>query len=135
MEKSADLRQAGAGLVLVGRGTPPMTHDFRRESGFRGAIYVDPDGVAYRTADLLRAPTTRFLRWRVLSAYWRARRDGFRQTKSRSDPHQLGGTLVLSPGDRVVYAWRNTSAEDDAPLDDVLVVLRERRAYDQETRV
>jgi hypothetical protein len=124
LERSADLRAAGAGLALVGRGTPAMAHAFREEAGVRGAIYVDPEGKAYAAAGLERAAITRFLRPRVLLAAWRARRKGFRQTKVAGDPYQLGGTLVLAPGDRIVFAWRNASAEDDAPVDDVLRALR-----------
>ena len=124
LERSPEIRAAGAGIALVGRGTPPQAHAFREEVGFRGAMYVDPEGKAYAAAGMERATRIRFLRPRVLMAGYRAWRKGFRQTKPSSDPLQLGGTLVLAPGDRIVLAWRNASAEDDAPLDDVLRALR-----------
>jgi len=124
MKRSAEIRAAGAGLALLGRGSPPMAHAFREESGFRGAMYVDPEGKAYGAAGMVRGAITRFLRPRVLMAAWRARRKGFRQTKVAGDPYQLGGTLILAPGDRIVFAWRNVSAEDDAPVHDVLAALQ-----------
>jgi hypothetical protein len=53
----------------------------------------------------------------------RARRAGFRQTKVEGDPWQLGGTLVVAPGDRVLYAYANRSPQDEAPVEDVLDAL------------
>ena len=54
----------------------------------------------------------------------RARSAGHRQRKTAGDPWQLGGTLVVAPGDRLLYAWRNRTAYDDAPIAEVLAALR-----------
>ena len=58
----------------------------------------------------------------------RARKEGFRQAKVQGDPWQLGGTLVVAPGDRVLYAWRNRNADDDAPVEAVLAAPRKGAA-------
>jgi peroxiredoxin len=119
-----DVRAAGAGIALVGLGTPDMARDARRETGWRGPIYVDEEGLSYRAAGLARATIAGVLRPRVVLAALRARKEGFRQGRTRGDPWQLGGTMVVAPGDRVLYAWRNRFADDDAPMEEVLAVLR-----------
>jgi hypothetical protein len=105
-----------------------MARGARRESGWRGPIYVDGEGVAYRAAGLVKTGVAGVLRPRVVMAALRARREGFRQGRTRGNPWQLGGTLVIAPGDRVLYAWRNRAADDDAPMEEVLAALRGARA-------
>lgn len=121
------MRAAGAGIAVVGQGTPEMAQDARRETGWRGPIYVDGEGVAYRAAGLAKATIVGVFRPRVVMAALRARREGFRQGRTRGNPWQLGGTLVVAPGDRVLYAWRNRAADDDAPMEEVLTALRGAR--------
>ena len=48
--------------------------------------------------------------------------------KVEGDPWQLGGTLVVAPGDRIVYRWRNANVDDDAPIDDVIAALARSRS-------
>lgn len=122
-----DVRAAGAGIALVGLGTPDMASDARRETGWRGPIYVDGDAAAYRAAGLAKATIAGVFRPRVVLAALRARREGFRQGRTRGNPWQLGGTLVVAPGDRVLYAWRNRAADDDAPMEEVLAAMRGKR--------
>lgn len=96
---------------------------FRLLSGWRGPILVDGTGEAYRALALERTSLLRLLRPRLLREALAARREGHRQTAVVGDAWQLGGTLAVAPGDRVLFAWRNAGPEDDAPLDDVLAAL------------
>ncbi len=88
---------------------------------------MDATGAAYAAAALRRLRPWSLFRPRMIRNAMRARKEGFRQTKVQGDPWQLGGTLVVAPGDRVLYAWRNTNADDDAPLSEVLAALGRRR--------
>ena len=124
MRRRDDIVGSGAGLAVVGQGTPAFAKAFRDETGFRGPIYVDREAKAYAAAGLVKAGPIGLLRPRMLVAAFRARRQGFRQGATRGNPWQLGGTLAIAPGDRVVYAWKNASAEDDAPIDQVVAALR-----------
>jgi len=89
---------------------------------------VDERREAYAVADLRRMSLLSLLRPKMLREALRARKEGFRQTKTQGDPWQLGGTMVVAPGDRVVYAYRNAGPEDEAPLDDVLAAARRATA-------
>jgi alkyl-hydroperoxide reductase/thiol specific antioxidant family protein len=92
--------------------------------GWSGVLLVDADGAAYRAAGTGRTSVLSLLRPRLWSAALAARRRGLRQGKAETDPWQLGATLVVAPGDRVLFEHRNRSVEDDAPLDAVLAALR-----------
>jgi hypothetical protein len=113
-------------------GTPPAARAFRDATGWRGPLYVDPDAVAYEAAGLVRASPAKFLRPRVALAVLRARKRGFRQGKTVGDPLRLGGTLLVAPGDVLAWSWRNASAEDDAPVEDVAAAARAWREQQEE---
>lgn len=50
---------------------------------------------------------------------------GNRQRKTGRRPTQLGATLVIAPGDELLYIDRESFAGDHADLDEVLAVLRD----------
>jgi hypothetical protein len=124
MKWEPDIRAAGRAVALVGLGTPPFARAFREATGYARPIFVDSESLAYRAVALARMRPWSLLRPRMLRHALRARRGGFRQGATSGDPWQLGGTLVVSPGDRLLYSWRNTNADDDAPLDEVIAALR-----------
>lgn len=124
LRRAADFAAAGVDLAVVGVGTPEQARAFRVLTGWKGAIVVDAERKAYAVADLRRMGLLSLLRPRMIREALRARKEGFRQTKTQGDPWQLGGTMVVGPGDRVFFAYRNQGPEDEAPLDDVLVAAR-----------
>lgn len=93
-------------------------------AGWQGVVLVDGEGASYAAVALRRTGLLSLLRPRLVREALRARKEGFRQRKTQGDPWQLGGTIVVAPGDRVLYAHRNAGPEDEAPLDDVLAALR-----------
>jgi hypothetical protein len=113
----------GADVVLVGQGEPADAAAFRALSGWRGPILVDGPGDAWRAVALRRTSLLGLLRPRLLREALAATREGHRQTAVQGDAWRLGGTLVVAPGDRVLFAYRNTGPEDEAPIDEVLAAL------------
>lgn len=126
MKHEGDVRAAGGTLAVIGLGTPAFAKAFRASTRYEGPLFVDAEGLAYRAVALKRLRLWNLFRPRMIRSAMRAHREGFRQGKVEGDPWQLGGTLVVAPGDRLVYAWRNTNADDDAPIDDVLAALGAR---------
>ena len=49
---------------------------------------------------------------------------GHRQRNTGRRPTQLGATLVVGPGDELLYIDKESYAGDHADLDEVLTVLR-----------
>lgn len=128
MKREADVRAVGASVAVIGLGTPLFAKGFRSATGYVGPLFVDVSGEAYRAVSLKRLKVWSLFSPRMIRSALRARKEGFRQGKVEGDPWQLGGTLVVAPGDRLLYAWRNKNADDDAPIDDVLGGIRKARA-------
>jgi hypothetical protein len=93
-------------------------------TGWPGVLLADDAGTAFRAAGTGRTSFLSLLRPRLWTAALAARRRGLRQGKAPTDPWQLGATLVVAPGGRILLAHRNRSVEDDVPVDEVLAVLR-----------
>ncbi len=128
MKREADIRAAGGSIAVVGLGTALFARGFRESTKYTGPLFVDREGLAYKAVALGRLRAWNLFSFRMLRNAWKARREGFRQGKVEGDPWQLGGTLVVAPGDRLLFAWRNQNADDDAPIDDVIAALRGARA-------
>ena len=124
MKREAEIVAAGGSIAVVGLGTPSFAKGFRASTRYTGSLFVDGEGLAYKAVTLKRLRLWNLLSVRMLRNALRARKEGFRQGKVEGDPWQLGGTVVVAPGDRILYAWRNQNADDDAPIDDVIAALR-----------
>src|SRR5262245_43299742 len=119
---------AGAGVALFGVGEPSQARAFRAKAGWTGPIVVDAKGEAYAAAGIGKIGCLALLRPSLWLASIRSRKEGFQQTKVQGDPWQLGGTLVVAPGYRLIYAYLNASPQDEAPLDAVVEAARSASA-------
>lgn len=121
-DAQSEITGRGAHLVVIGNGTPHQARDLREDLDYRGTLWVDPDMVAYRAAGLERGVSKAFS-LKMFGHAWRAMRAGHRQKGVQGDPWQMGGTFVIAPGDRVLYAHVSGEAGDHPDLADVLASL------------
>ena len=128
MTREAEITAAGGRIAVVGLGTPMFAKGFRAETGYRGPLFIDGEGAAYRAVSLKRLRLWNLFSPRMIRNVLKSKKLGFKQGKVEGDPWQLGGTLVVAPGDRIVYRWRNANVDDDAPIDDVIAALRSSHA-------
>ncbi len=114
-----DLHAAGCEVFVIGNGTPSFIEGFRAETGWRGAIYVDPSLAVYKAAGLQRGVLSTF----NLSAAWRSvgtLRRGVKQGRTQGDPWQQGGVLVVSPAGEIRWSHASDGPGDNASADDIL---------------
>ena len=123
MGRESEITSLNGRIAVVGLGTPAFAKGFREATGYRGPLFVDAEGAAYRAVSMKRLRPWNLLSFRMLRNVFRARKAGFKQGKVEGDPWQLGGTLVVTPGDRIVLRWRNSNVDDDAPIDVVISAL------------
>jgi hypothetical protein len=122
----AGLEERGVSVVAVGIGSPADARAAREATGYAGLLLADSSASLHRVLALRRVGALRHLfRLRALREALRARKEGHRQVGVTGDPAQQGGTFALGPGRRVLYAWRNAAADDDAPIEDVVEALSE----------
>ena len=87
-------------------------------------MLLDTEGEASRIVEMNQLKATSFIRPDALLAGGRSLFGGNRQHKTGARPMQLGATLVISPGDEVLYIDKDSYAGDHADLDEVLAILR-----------
>ena len=86
-------------------------------------VLLDEDGVA---ADIVETKTLGVRAMLKPSAYLAGVRSvakGHRQRKTGRRPTQLGATLVIGPGDELLYEDYEDFAGDHADIDEVLAAL------------
>ncbi len=124
--QKASLEKGGATLVLLGNGKPHHAKWFLEATGLDVPVYCDPELTAYAAAGLKRTVLSVF-NPAALGAAVRAYRGGNRQTKTKGDPWQQGGVLVLDrrQGTTKPVRYQHISgfAGDRAPIGKVLTAL------------
>lgn len=118
----------GARTIAIGNGTPLMARDFVERFNIQMPVYTDPERSSYRLAGLKR---NFGLGFKSLAAGRRALQGGFVQGRTRGDPWQQGGVLIVRSGSsdhRGEILWRHVDegAGDHAEPQAVLDVLRGR---------
>jgi len=86
-------------------------------------VLLDEDGSAAEIVGTNRLGVKSLVSPRALSAAARSLAGGNTQKKSGRRPFQLGATLVIGPGDELLYADFEDFAGDHADLDEILAVL------------
>jgi hypothetical protein len=121
-----DIHDAGGELYVIGNGAPLFIDGFRETTGFDGVVLTDPSLAAYKAAQLERGffKTVNF--GGAIKSIGAMRR-GFRQGKTEGDATQQGGVLVVAPGGQVLFHHVSKHPGDNAPPDQIVRALRERR--------
>ena len=116
---------AGAKLVLIGQATPRHAAHFRRKLKIDLPVLADEDRRTYKLAGFPRATIGQLLGPRsVLSGVKHGARSGVTQGRIIGDAAQLGGAMVIGPGDDVMFEQRSANAGDTIEPDDLLAAVR-----------
>ena len=87
-------------------------------------MLLDVDGTAAEIIETNTLGLGSLVRPAAIGAGFRSFAGGHRQKKSGPRPMQLGATVVIGPGDEILYEDREDYAGDHADLDEVLAVLQ-----------
>ena len=87
-------------------------------------VLLDEDGSAAEIVGTKRLGVTSVVSPRAWTAAARSVAGGNLQQKTGRRPFQLGATLVIGPGDELLYADYEDYAGDHADLDEAIAVLR-----------
>lgn len=117
-----EIEARGGRLVIVGNGQPFHAEGFAEQHHLEGAVFTDPERNLYRAAGMKRSVGSTFSLGSV-KAGARAFSNGFRQSRTKGDPWQQGGTLVVRPSGELAYEYISAEAGDHAPLEAVLAAI------------
>jgi hypothetical protein len=124
-----EIEKAGARLVIVGNGWPAMAKDFAAKAGLPASatLLTDPSLQSYLAAGLKRSALLT-LGPKGLIPFIRTWRKGFRQGRTKGDPWQQGGALVIGRGGQVLFRHVSTGPSDQADPAALLSALRPKAA-------
>jgi prostamide/prostaglandin F2alpha synthase len=118
--------EAGVRLVVIGQGTPAHAQHFRDSQKIDLPMYVDVGRQSYKEAGAKVGTVGELLGPRVIARGAAAsRRDGVVQGKTVGHPAQLGGVMIVRPGNEIVYVHLADDASDNPANDEVLKAARE----------
>ena len=122
-----EFERAGLGLTLIGQATPRHAAHFRRKLKIDLPVLADEDRRTYKLAGFPRASVGQLLGPRsVLSGVKHGARSGVTQGRIIGDAAQLGGAMVVAPGDEVVFRQQAKNAGDTIEVADLLAAAPAR---------
>jgi peroxiredoxin len=117
---------AGVRLAVIGQGTPAHAAHFRESQKVDLPMYVDERRESYKAAGTKVATVSELLGPRMIARGAAAsRRDGVVQGRTVGHPAQLGGVMIVRPGNEIVYVHLADDASDNPANDEVLKAARE----------
>ena len=105
------IRAAGAELFVIGQGSVEEAREFRDEHRLEMRLLTYPTRQAYCALGMRRGAASA-LKPAVVLRGLEAMRQGFRQTRTKGDPLQQGGVLVIAPGGEERYRYISQFAGD-----------------------
>lgn len=111
---------ADLAVTAVGTGGKRYAKAFIEDEGFPFPVLLDEDGTAAEIIETNTIGFTTYLSPTAVGAGLKSFARGHRQKKTGRRPLQLGATLVIGPGNELLYADYEDHAGDHADLDEVL---------------
>ena len=107
-------------MVAIGTGGKRYAQAFIEDEEFPFPVLLDEDGVAAAIIETNSIGVTTYMSPRAVLTGVKSFTRGHRQGKTGRRPLQLGATVVIGPGDELLYADYEDHAGDHADLDEVL---------------
>jgi peroxiredoxin len=119
------LTATGSGVTAIGTGGRHYAKAFIEDEAVPFQVLLDKDGEAADVIILNNLGVASLMRPDAWAAGVRSVVGGNRQRKLGARPTQLGATLVIGPGDELLYVDKEAYAGDHADLDEVITVLEQ----------
>jgi len=107
-------------VTAIGTGGKRYAQAFIEDERVPFPVLLDEDGTAAEIAGTKKIGVATMMRPSAWVAGARSAAGGHRQQKTGRRPMQLGATLVIGPGDELLYSDFEDFAGDHADLDEVL---------------
>ena len=124
-ERYEEILSTGAHVVAVGTGGKRYAKAFIEDLRVPFEVLLDEDGAAAEIVGTSTIGVGMAINPRAWIAGARAVKSAGPQGKTGRRPMQLGATLVIGPGDELLYEDFEEFAGDHADLEEVIAVLQE----------
>lgn len=113
-------------MTAIGTGGKRYAMAFIEDEDVPFAVLLDEDGSAAEIVGAKSLGVGAALKPSAYTAGLRSVASGHRQHKTGRRPRQLGATLLIGPGNQLLYEDYEDYAGDHADIDEVLAVLAAR---------
>jgi prostamide/prostaglandin F2alpha synthase len=121
---------AGANLVLIGQLTPRDAAHFRRRQQIELPVLADEQRTSYRVAGAKIGSLGDLLGPKVVAkGALTTLRTGKLQGRTRGNPAQLGGAMVIFTDGEITWSHMAGDAGDNASPEEILAALRTLAAH------
>ena len=110
-------------MTAIGTGGKRYARAFIEDESFPFPVLLDEDGAAAEIVGTGSLGASTLLKPSAYVSGLRSLAGGHRQHKAGRRPTQLGATIVIGPGDELLYADFEEHAGDHADLDEVLAAV------------
>jgi len=122
-DRFEEFAAAGAGVTAIGTGGKRYAQAFIEDESVPFPVLLDEDGSAAAIVGTNSLGVGSMLKPSAYVAGLRSVAGGHRQRRTGRRPMQLGATLVIGPGDELLYEDFEDFAGDHADIDEVLAVF------------
>lgn len=119
MDYQHEFNTRNAELIIIGNGKPQDLAAFAQVTGYSGKLFTDQSLESFKALGFTRNISGLFATEAVAKGF-KAIKDGLRPGSIQGDALQLGGAVVVGPGDQVYYFYRGKQAADHAPVNAIL---------------
>jgi hypothetical protein len=109
-------------LAVIGSGAVSHLKAFRSTTGYRGKLFSDPSRETFRLLGLT-SGLGGLIGSKSIGRALTALRRGIRPGSIQGSALQLGGALVVTPQESILYSYRSNEAGDDPPVDEILQAI------------
>ncbi|MDJ0791885.1 MAG: peroxiredoxin-like family protein [Acidimicrobiia bacterium] len=118
-----EILATGAGVTAIGTGGRNYAKAFIEDEQVPFPVLLDEDGSAAEIVGTGTLSAVSLVSPGQVVAGFRSFSKGNRQQKSGRRPMQLGATIVMAPGDEILYEDFEDHAGDHADIDEVIAAL------------
>ena len=127
-EQLEELGKTDSPLVFVGRGTPSDAIKLQEEVGYIRPMICDVQGRLFEEAGCARASLSQMGGLATVRSGFRAFGKGNRMNRPKSDPRQLGGTIVIQPNGEIMWRYMSQFAGDHPTLGQIQTAIEKAKA-------
>jgi len=113
-------------LAVIGPGEASHLAEFREVTGYRSELFADPSREAFQVLGFS-SGITKLLGIKPIQGVFSAIKAGIRPGKLQGNALQLGGAVVIAPGNELCYLFREKQAGDHPPVDELLQAVSGHR--------
>jgi hypothetical protein len=116
---------AGADLMLIGQATPRHAAHLRRRQKIELPVLADEQRVSHKAIGAKRGSVSQLVGPSVVAkGLFTTARTGIVQGRTIGSASQLGGAVVIAPGNRVLFEQTAKDAGDNVTPDQLLEAIR-----------